>query len=563
MSVKEKAKAKEGLRLLLPLRALRDFDPENAGAAAALVNKYKTYNPKDDEDEEESLVKDDTAKATLGALGALAGDGGEGADDAKVTNAVNVDFSAKDARGKKKRMCAWERFICDGDEECIMHFLTMLDSKAFAGLSLGSKPLYVKLKHMKFTISMTAKGFGVLSSNVRRGVGHGFVEKCDVACGGDGRVVMNTTCNINTTNSISAFFTHAYPIKCQLSNLRMTMDASVNEITMRGMLASLHKPHSQNLKVLSLEGSGVQTLGLGLLGDAMIAKKLPKLEELDISRNNGLYLGIHKICKSIEGGHCPTLSTLNVAGNNAKSAVLEFFGRTFAEATPNLKRFCGASNDVDFSDSECIDFLVKGKLSLDNFTHLDLSDNTLIDTSFAKMFLAVAWNVESIRGYAEDRRPVANMASLKLDVCELGNATLHHLSELMTLGYLENLEELFFGTNQMTVTGVESILKPLRDKRMQGMTRLILPLNPLNADGLNRMMSAQTLGVFDHLEELDVSDCGCNLDTIALFGRSVLARHDQGKLSLRKLRLFGMSPNARRQAKAVFPMEFIIKCGVC
>ena len=42
MSVKEKAKAKEGLRLLLPLRALRDFDPENAGAAAALVNKYKT-----------------------------------------------------------------------------------------------------------------------------------------------------------------------------------------------------------------------------------------------------------------------------------------------------------------------------------------------------------------------------------------------------------------------------------------------------------------------------------------------------------------------------------------
>ena len=75
--------------------------------------------------------------------------------------------------------------------------------------------------------------------------------------------------------------------------------------------------------------------------------------------------------------------------------------------------------------------------------------------------------------------------------------------------------------------------------------------------------SAQTLGVFDHLDELDVSDCGCNLDTIALFGRAILARHDQGKLSLRKLRLFGMSPNARRQAKAVFPVEFIVKCGVC
>lgn len=563
MSAKDKKSSQESERLLLPLRSLRDYNPQDSNAAAALVNKYKTHNPKDDEDEDDkSLVKDDTAKATLGALGALGEGGAEGGDGAKVTNAVNVDFTAKDTRGKKKRLCSWERFICDGDEECLMYFLTFLDGKAFAGLSLGSKSLYVKVKHMKFTISMTAKGFGVLSSNVRRGVGHGFVEKCDVACGGDGRVIMNTSCNINAVNSITAFFMHAYPMKCQLSHLKMAMDVTVNEIGMRGFLAALHKPHAQNLRVLSLEGSGIQTLGLSLLGDAMIAKKLPALEELNVSRNNGLYLGIHKIRKALEGGHCPTLASLNVTGNSAKSAVLEFFERSFAERVPNLKRFCGATNDVDFSDSGCIDLLVRGKLSLENFTHLDLSDNTLIDTQFVKLFLAVAWNIDSIKGYSEEARPVANMQVLRLDVCELGNATLNHLSGLALLGYLENLEEFYFGTNQVSVVGVESILRPLRDKFLQGLTSIIMPLNPLNAEGLNLMMSAQTLGVFDHLVELDLSDCGCNLDTIALFGRAILARHDQGKLSLRKLRLFGMSPNARRQAKAVFPMEFIVKCGV-
>ena len=85
MSAKEKKSEKEDIRMLLPLRALRDYNPEDSGAAAALVNKYKNRNPKDDEDEEESLVKDDTAKATLGALGAL--DKG-GTEDVKVTDAA-------------------------------------------------------------------------------------------------------------------------------------------------------------------------------------------------------------------------------------------------------------------------------------------------------------------------------------------------------------------------------------------------------------------------------------------------------------------------------------------
>ena len=77
------------------------------------------------------------------------------------------------------------------------------------------------------------------------------------------------------------------------------------------------------------------------------------------------------------------------------------------------------------------------------------------------------------------------------------------------------------------------------------------------------MMSAQTLGVFDHLEELDVSDCGCNKEVIALFGRAIMKRDALGLLKFRKLRLFGNVPNARRLAKGIFPENFIVKCGVC
>ena len=52
------------------------------------------------------------------------------------------------------------------------------------------------------------------------------------------------------------------------------------------------------LTILNLEGSGLQVLGLSLLGDAVIAKRLPMLEALNISRNNGAYRGIHKICET-------------------------------------------------------------------------------------------------------------------------------------------------------------------------------------------------------------------------------------------------------------------------
>ena len=544
-------------KFLLPLRSLRDY----TGAPSFDASKYKTVTREDDSDEENSPKKGETAQSVLDGLSS--GMAVDEESDPKVENALDVDFSSKDKRGKKKRMCSWERFIVETEEKSISYLFLFFDEASFSGISLGSKVLYVKLKHMKFTISMTAKGFGVFSSNVRRGVGHGFVQDCTVACGGDGRVKMDTTCNINNTNSIASFFKQAYPMKVEISHLQVALDSSVNEIGMRSFMSSLHTKHAGNLRVLSLEGSGVQVLGLTLLGDAIVARKVPNLQELNISRNNGLYRGIHKICEAIKGQYCPKLHTLDISNNAANCAVLEFFTKSFAEYTPFLIHFRAASNEVDFTDPDCVNVLTQGKLSIDNFESLDLSYNVLVDAVFTRLFLGCVWNLESIAGYAAEKRPVAKMKKLTLDSCDLGNTAVDHLSQLMLLGYLDNLNSLHMGSNAITATGVDALLNPLRRGKMQGMTKLYLPLNTLCADGLNLMMSAQTLGVFDHLEELDISDCGCNKEVIALFGRAIMKRDELGHLKLRKLRLFGNAPNARRQAKAIFPPEFIAKCGVC
>ena len=186
------------------------------------------------------------------------------------------------------------------------------------------------------------------------------------------------------------------------------------------------------------------------------------MEVLNVSRNNAMYRGIHKIGEAIKGQHCPKLRTLDISSNAANVAVLEFCTKNYAEYTPFLKHFKAGNNDMDFADSDSVNLLTRGKLSIDNFETLDLSYNTLIDSVFTKLFLRQCWNVESIAGYAEDKRPVSRMKELVLDQCELGNKTMDHLGQLMLLGYLENLEHLHMGSNSITVTGVDSLLEPLR-----------------------------------------------------------------------------------------------------
>ena len=259
-------------KFLLPLRSLRDY----TGPEAFDASKYKTIRREDDEDEVEEEGSKKKAETLQSALQMLSdGMAVEEPPVEQVKTALEVGFSAKDVRGKKKRMCAWERFITETEEQILSYLFLFFDEASFSGLSLGSKVLYVKLKHMKFTINTTTKGFGILSSNIRRGVGPGFVLDCAVACGGDGRVKMDTCCTINGANSIASFFTQAYPMKVTVSHLQVTLDASVNEIGMRSLMTSLHNPHAGNLLCLNLEGSGLQTLGLTLLGEAIAGKTSP------------------------------------------------------------------------------------------------------------------------------------------------------------------------------------------------------------------------------------------------------------------------------------------------
>jgi hypothetical protein len=56
----------------------------------------------------------------------------------------------------------------------------------------------------------------------------------------------------------------------------------------------------------------------------------------------------------------------------------------------------------------------------------------------------------------------------------------------------------------------------------------------LNSVGLLLISAAQTLGVFDTLEELDLSDIGCATDTIALFAKAIVDRFKVGKCGLKK-----------------------------
>ena len=52
--------------------------------------------------------------------------------------------------------------------------------------------------------------------------------------------------------------------------------------------------------------------------------------------------------------------------------------------------------------------------------------------------------------------------------------------------------------------------------------------------GLLLISAAQTLGVFDTLVELDLSDIGCATDTIALFAKAIVDRFKAGKCCLKK-----------------------------
>ena len=159
----------------------------------------------------------------------------------------------------------------------------------------------------------------------------------------------------------------------------------------------------------------------------------------------------------------------------------------------------------------------------------------------------------------------SELRNLYLQESEIGNNTLRIISNLACKGYFPHLECLDIGTNAVNKDGIDYLLEPLRcnPKQLINLKILNISLNKIFHDGILLMASNQNFGVFDSLIELDLSDIGCNTDSIALFCKAIVVRYEKGCLSkLLRLRVFGHHPFAGKNARVMFPEDFLTKVKV-
>ena len=105
-----------------------------------------------------------------------------------------------------------------------------------------------------------------------------MVQNCRLDVG-----VTDERCTLSTLNSITSFFTAAYPAKCSLERLTLQADESCNDVAIHGFLTSVKNKHANSLQQLSLEGSGLQQKGMSLLCDIMRKGSLKSLTVLNVS----------------------------------------------------------------------------------------------------------------------------------------------------------------------------------------------------------------------------------------------------------------------------------------
>jgi hypothetical protein len=529
--------------LLLPLRRLKDYGKEPEIDMEKQRAKQKKLKP--------------SKKEYVPGMPQVEGVDGDAPASEKMSS-IEIEFSTSQQRGLQKALSKWEHMIVNADEKLIIAFFDMHGSKLLGLISTCSKSLYMKLKESTFPLHLNIKQFGLLSTNIVNGVGHGIVTNSIVMAGFN-----EEECDIDTVARLASFWNKAYPKRCTVKQLALKMDISVNEISLRTLMSSLQKPHSESLMHVSFEGSGMQLLGMKLLGDIMMQGKMPQLLSLNVSRNNGLYLGVHKIMNAISSQQCPVLHTLNVSANGAGVAILEFLDRKFREETTFLKHLYASDNLLDLYDNDAVNILTQAKLSFNHYETLDLSHNTLMDTEFVKL-LRIVWPLENVKEFTGKpvNKPTCVMRNLLLDSTEFGPLSMIHLSELMMHDFMPSLQSMHLGNNAINVTAVQALLTPLAEKKLTTLERLYMPLNTIYADGLILMTASQTLGVFDNLLELDIAECGCSNDAIALFVKQVVERFMLGKLKLRRLKLFGIQPFPGKSARSLFPREFLMRVAV-
>lgn len=544
--------------LLMPLRGLRDHGKPKDDSFLEDAPKVE----KSREQLEKERVEAAEAEAERARAEAMQSMGAEKEVlEAPSASGIDVDFSTKEKRGAVVvKLCRIERFVRDSDVEIITHLFNYVDGPTLGALTTSSKNLYMRVKSTQFLLQMTLKGLSKLSSNIRRGVGYGMVQNCRLSVG-----IADERCGLNTVNGIAAFFTSAYPAKCTLERLTIQADESANDVSIHAFVHALNNKHSNNIVHLSFEGTGLQTRGVSLFCDIARKGALKRLQELNVSRNKALYNGIHKLAKVIAEERFPNLHTLNISDNDAKHAVLDFFDRKFAESTPFLKHLIAQGNLLDIYDPDVVAQRLRGsgKLSWNNFHTLDLSRNTLVDVEFAKMISTQIWVLEDLRTDSSGNfTHKSEMRKLCFQEIEMGNNTMQVLSTLMVRGYFPNLQMLDVGTNAMDQQGIDVLLEPLRRGELRELTHLNVSLNKIHHDGLLLVAASQTLGVFDRLVELDISDIGCNTETIALFAKAIIDRFDKGLIRLDRLRVIGHHPFAGKNVRVMFPPKFLIRVKV-
>ena len=107
--------------------------------------------------------------------------------------------------------------------------------------------------------------------------------------------------------------------------------------------------------------------------------------------------------------------------NHCKHAMLDFLDPNFAKATKHLESFVSQSNEFDVFDPDVVAQRLRGTglLSFENFTHLDLSRNTLIDHEFSRMLEQQVWVLSEMPVNRETNALtyVSKLKSLNLQVC--------------------------------------------------------------------------------------------------------------------------------------------------
>ena len=597
--------------LLQPLRKIRDYGkPVDASFLEDAPEPVKT---KAQLDAESQLVREAEAIAARGAaMAALGGATEEVLEVPTAATGVDIDFSTAEKRGLVVKLSRIEKFFVNTDINIIAYLFNFVTGQSLGSLTTSSKNLYMKVKTSRFTLYMSLRGLSKFSSNIRRGIGYGIVDGCRLHIG-----ITDERCNAATVNSITSYFTAPPVITMKSSgggtggssggssisgpiieNFTIQMDESVNDLAMHALISSWSHKSVSHLTYLSVEGCGLQTKGISVLCDVLRKGTCKSIQTLNISRNKCLYLGVHKLAKLIMDQILPNLHTVHVSQNDAGHGLLDFFERKFAEATPFLKHFHAHSNLFDIYDPDVVAQRLRGsgKLSWDNFITIDMSRNILSDSEFARMLKNQVWCMEDLARYKpesnenQDGRKdtetsstdgsafaltvtaikqesgpfvqPSKLQSLYLQEAEVGNHTIKVLSDLAIAGYFPNLELLDVGANAMDSQGVDYLLEPLRRQKLPQLKYLYIQLNKVYSPGILLISSAQSLGVFDNIIDLDLSDIGTSVENITLFAKAIVSRFQIGKCSLQKLKVYGVHPFAGKAVRVMFPPEFLTRVRV-